>query len=107
MVIVIFGILSATALPRFIDLSAKAKDSSARAMLGSIREAIAFQYASNARMPAQLTADMFSNSQVPLEPLTNSNLVSLGNNPSGATGGWLYDSENGRVWINHSNYSTY
>ncbi|MFH1347493.1 MAG: type II secretion system protein, partial [Candidatus Margulisiibacteriota bacterium] len=37
MVIVILGILAATALPRFVDLSAKAKENAAKGVLGSVR----------------------------------------------------------------------
>ena len=64
MVIVILGILAATALPRFIDLSNKAKESAAKGALGGIRAAIAITYASNAtyttaRFPASKTAGQF------------------------------------------------
>lgn len=45
MVIVILGILAATAIPRFVDLSADAKDASLRAVAGSISSASAINYA--------------------------------------------------------------
>ncbi len=114
MVIVILGILAATALPRFIDLSAKAQESAAKGALGGIRAALAIQYASNAvnnpgalnNWPTSIGADMFADNQIPMEPYSNTNGVAAGTNPSG-TGGWLYDSTSGRVWINNSAYSTY
>lgn|SRR3989338_292435 len=114
MVIVILGILAATALPRFIDLSSQAKEAAAKGSLGGIRAALSIQYASNAvsgsaGYPANITAGMFADSQVPREPYVNSSGVVAGSDPSTATGagGWLYDSANGRVWINHSSYTTY
>jgi len=112
MVIVILGILAATALPRFIDLSAKAKESATKGALGGIRAAVAIQYASNATngtaaWPSSVDASLFADNQVPTEPYSNSNAVAAGTNPSGTTGGWLYDSTTGRVWVNNSNYSTY
>ncbi len=115
MVIVILGILAATALPRFIDLSAKAKESAAKGALGGLRAALAIQYASNAvnnpgaanNWPTSVSADMFADNQVPMEPYSNSNSVAAGSGPTGTTGGWMYDSSNGRVWINNTAYSSY
>ena len=113
MVIVILGILAATALPRFVDLSSKAKENAARGTLGSIRAAVAITYASNAAngnatMPTQIVATMFHDGNIPPEPYSTSNAVAAGSTaPSGTTGGWLYDSGQGRVWINHSAYSSY
>jgi prepilin-type N-terminal cleavage/methylation domain-containing protein len=112
MVIVILGILAATALPRFIDLSAKAKESAAKGALGGIRAAVAIAYASNATYgsaawPSSVTADLFADNNIPTEPFSNTNSVAAGSNPSGTVGGWMYDSTNGRVWINNSDYSSY
>ncbi len=110
MVIVILGILAATALPRFVDLSSKAKESAAKGALGGIRAALAIQYASNAaynpgatnNWPSTLTAGMFADQQVPTEPYSNSAAVAAGSGPTGTAGGWMYDSSNGRVWINNT-----
>ncbi|MBI5399180.1 type II secretion system protein [Candidatus Saganbacteria bacterium] len=115
MVIVILGILAATALPRFIDLSAKAKDNAAKANLGSVRAAVAIKYASNAAnnitaasdnsqsnfIPVTVEAGMFQDSIIPTESYSNSNAIELGNAaPTGTTGGWYYNSVQGRVYIN-------
>jgi len=115
MVIVILGILAATALPRFINLSANAKQSAAKGALGAIRAAIAIQYASSATgasgiatYPSTVTEAMFADSQVPTEPYSNSNSITLSASaPTAAGSGWRYDSANGRVWINDSAYSSY
>ncbi|MBN2058657.1 MAG: type II secretion system protein [Candidatus Saganbacteria bacterium] len=114
MVIVILGILAATALPRFVDLSSRARENAAKGVLGSVRAAVAITYASNAAYgaanptPATIEAGMFQDNQVPEEPYTPSNAVEIGTGtPTGTTGGWYYDSGNGRVYINHTAYSTY
>lgn len=114
MVIVILGILAATALPRFIDLSAKAKENAAKGSLGAIRAAVAITYASNAAYgnasaPAALGASMFHDGAVPTEPYSNSNSVTAVTSVEGigAGSGWAYDSVNGRVWINNSAYTDY
>ena len=108
MVIVILGILAATALPRFFDLSVKAKESAAKGALGGIRAAVAIQYASNAAYgspgyPTNVTADLFADNAVPMDPYHNTNTVTAlatGAVPATAGAGWAYDSANGRVYLN-------
>ena len=107
LVIVILGILAATALPRFIDLSAVAKENAAKGKLGSVRAAVAIQYASNAAydisplQPASITAAMFHDGSVPDEPYLKSNTVTAGGTAEvTGGGGWVYDSANMRVWLN-------
>ncbi|OIQ77453.1 fimbrial protein precursor [mine drainage metagenome] len=48
MVIVIIGILAATALPKFVDLSGNAKDAVAAGVAGAIASSASIQYAANA-----------------------------------------------------------
>jgi len=107
MVIVILGILAATALPRFIDLSSIARENAAKGTLGSIRAAVAIQYASNAAynaatlQPTALEGAMFQDGSVPNEPYNDTNTVTPGGTPEvDGAGGWVYDSVNMRVWIN-------
>lgn len=114
MVIVILGILAATALPRFIDLSTQATESAARGTLGAMRAAVAIQYAENAVekvtpvMPVTIVAAMFHDSQIPEEPFSNSSVVTYeANAPTASGDGWRYDSGSGRIWINDSTYSDY
>ena len=117
MVIVILGILAATALPRFVDLSSKARESAAKGSLGAIRAAIAIRYASNASwgvtannsIPTSIEAAMFQDNQVPTEPYSNSADVTVGSTATigSSTAGWYYDSYNGRIHINDPAYSSY
>jgi MSHA pilin protein MshA len=114
MVIVILGILAATALPRFIDLSTQAKVAAAKGTLGNVRAAVAIEYANRAAngtspyTPPTIDASMFSDQQIPMEPMTNSNAVEIASaEPTAAGVGWRYNSDNGRVWINSSAYSSY
>ena len=113
MVIVILGILAATALPRFLDLSGRAKSSAVKGTLGSIRASLAIFYASTAALgtgtpsyPPGLTAnasDLFADGQVPRDPIKSLSTVVVisGGAPTiDDAGGWVYDSANGRVWIN-------
>ena len=116
MVIVILGILAATALPRFMDLSSKAKESAAKGALGGIRAAVAIYYASDAvtnpdntnHYPPTLNSTLFADNQVPNEPLTGSgsNAVVIGTSDAvTGTGGWVYDTATGKVWLNSTNPS--
>lgn len=116
MVIVILGILAATALPRFVDLAGKAKEAAAKGALGGIRAAVAITYASNiannistnSGIPSTIEAGMFQDQLVPKDPFCDCSDVEQGSGqPSGTDGGWYYDSANGRVYINHSLYSMY
>ncbi len=47
MVIVILGILAATALPKYVDLQSEAGKAAAEGVLGSIRSAASINYANN------------------------------------------------------------
>ncbi|MFA5035249.1 MAG: prepilin-type N-terminal cleavage/methylation domain-containing protein, partial [Candidatus Margulisiibacteriota bacterium] len=83
MVIVILGILAATALPRFVNLSNQARVAASRGSLGSIRAAVAIRYAENATnnisplIPVSIEATMFADGSVPMEPISNSNAVTV------------------------------
>ncbi|MBI5078863.1 type II secretion system protein [Candidatus Saganbacteria bacterium] len=114
MVIAILGILAATALPRFVDLSIKARENASKASLGGIRAAIAIKYTSNAvygnaTFPDSLYTSLFADNMIPPEPYSNSSSIQVVDSspPSAAGVGWRYASGSGQVWINNSNYSTY
>ncbi|HVN67980.1 MAG TPA: hypothetical protein VMT55_06370, partial [Candidatus Sulfotelmatobacter sp.] len=112
---IILGILAATALPRFVDLSSNARVAAAKGSLGAIRSAVAIEYANRAAngtspyTPTSVEAFMFQDQQVPNEPITNSRSVTLGTLDAtvGNGSGWRYDSTSGRTWINHSTYTSY
>jgi type II secretory pathway pseudopilin PulG len=59
-VIVILGILAAVAIPRYIDMKAEASDSTARAILGGLRDAATIVYANrlvnSSTTPIDMTA---------------------------------------------------
>lgn len=55
-VIVILGILAATAIPKFVDLSAAAKQSAAQGVAGALGSAAALNHASRVAVNAGLTA---------------------------------------------------
>ena len=72
-VIVILGILAAIAIPKFLDLSAKAKQAVCDGNVGAINAALAVQFAQNAVAgnpvyPDTVTAGMFANGVVPVCP---------------------------------------
>jgi MSHA pilin protein MshA len=106
MVIVILGILSAVAIPKFVDLTTEAKISATKGALGAIRSTVAIQYAKNATsgiasFPTGVTTELFADELIPVNKLNNS--TSVGNvttAPSGtvtSTNGWWYITASGRV----------
>ena len=48
MVIVILGILAAVAMPKYVNMQDEAKSAAAKGVIGTVRSAIAIQYAENA-----------------------------------------------------------
>ena len=108
MVIVILGILSAVAIPKFVDLSTQAKISAGKGGLGAIRSAVAIDYAKSATsgiaaFPSSITTALFADSVIPKNALNGSTSTSvatvtaipLGTDTS-ASGFW-YISASGRV----------
>jgi len=70
-VIVILGILAATAVPKFVDLSGAAKQASLNSVGGAIESASSLNYALDLANDAGLTAD------VPVTVATCANIVDL------------------------------
>lgn len=106
MVIVILGILSAIAIPKFADLTTQAKVSAAKGGLGAIRSAVAIDYAKSATsgtaaFPSAVTTGLFADSLIPKNPLNNSTSVgAVAVAPSASatsTDGWWYISASGRA----------
>ena len=48
MVIVILGILAAVAMPKYVNMQDEAKSAAAKGVIGTVRSAVAIQYAKNA-----------------------------------------------------------
>ena len=109
-VIVILGILAAVAIPKYEDMREQARSATLKGQLGSIRAAVSIQYARNAlsgttAFPA-LTGSLFADTNIPKEPMQNSNAVKT--TPGiDDTGGWQYTQAVGVVRANLNGYSTY
>jgi type II secretory pathway pseudopilin PulG len=117
-VIVILGILSAVALPVYLDYRADAKAAACKGALGGVRAGIANYYACSATPSgggtlayptlAQLTtAGTVMMDVVPDNPYdtdaTPNNVVASSDakgTVSGTTGGWCYNAANGQFWAN-------
>jgi prepilin-type N-terminal cleavage/methylation domain-containing protein len=117
-VIVILGIISAVAIPTYVDLRTTALDNSLKANLGTIRSSIALQHSSNLLLgndtwPATITSAIFDDGNVPMDPIASTNNVATSStDPIGAltgvtTGGWIYNNSTGEVRCNHVDYSSY
>jgi prepilin-type N-terminal cleavage/methylation domain-containing protein len=111
--IVILGILAFTVVPRFIELSNREAESDARGALVIMRAAVAAQFAKNAAkgnpvFPPSIKAEYFADGKIPKEAFSKSDKITYATSaPTGEGIGWRYDKLNGRVWINHYQYSDY
>ncbi len=109
-VIVILGILAAVAIPKYEDMREQARTAALRGQLGSIRSAVAIQYARNALNGSAtfptLTGAIFADGNVPKEPVNNSNAVKTTPGVDDA-GGWVYVQTTGIVKANLNAYSSY
>lgn len=116
-VIVILGILSAVALPVYLDYRADARVAACKGVLGAMRAAIANYYAhaatdsggGNAAYPTLAvftTADAVMAGAIPDNPYDSdgtANNVEVGVTKGvvvGGNGGWAYRAATGEVWAN-------
>ena len=99
MVIVILGILSVIAIPKFADLTTQAKISATKGGLGAIRSAIAIDYARSATagaavFPSAITTALFADGLVPKNALNNSTsagiVVAVPSASATSADGWWY-----------------
>jgi prepilin-type N-terminal cleavage/methylation domain-containing protein len=109
-VIVILGILAAVAIPKYEDMREQARVATLKGQLGSIRSAVAIQYARNALNGSAsfptLNGSIFADGNVPKEPVMNSNAVKTTPGVDDA-GGWVYNDVTGIVKANLNAYSSY
>jgi len=117
-VIVILGILSAVALPVYLDYRTDAKTAACKGALGGVRAGIANYYARSATesgggvlMYPALT-DLTTTGNVMIDTLpdnpfdtdaTKNNLAASSaakGTVAGSAGGWLYNAANGQFWAN-------
>ncbi len=113
-VIVVLGILSGIAIPKYFNYTSNAKESAVKGVLGGVRSAIANFYANgavngSAAYPtlAQLEAvGTVMQESIPANPYkaTPSNDVSAATwastPPVSGDAGWNYDASTGRFWAN-------
>jgi prepilin-type N-terminal cleavage/methylation domain-containing protein len=116
-VIVVLAVLSAVAIPKYIDYSANAKASACKGILGNVRSAIANFYANaavsgTAAYPtlAQLqTNGAVLQDVVPANPYNGSSVVQAATwsstPPVSGNAGWNYDATTGKFWANSSSAS--
>ena len=112
-VIVILGILSSIALPKFVNLSVQAKEGATKASLGGVRSGIAMWYANyavtNNGATAWPTIGNITDGSVmvqpfPVNPYNNSINVTTGTSRATAAGaGWVYNSTSGDFWSAQNN----
>jgi prepilin-type N-terminal cleavage/methylation domain-containing protein len=109
-VIVILGILASVAIPKYEDMREQARVATLKGQLGSIRSAIAIQYARNAlngnAVFPTLDGTIFADGRVPKEPVNNLNAVKTTAGIDNV-GGWQYNSVTGVVKANLNAYSSY
>ena len=109
-IIVILGILAATAIPRFVDMTDKAEEAACKGALGGLRGGISIWYANKALLKradfpdtsAELQ-DTMSDGVLPENPYNNLSTVSISDaytkgSEQDSTVGWMYNSTNGQIW---------
>ncbi len=128
-VVVIMAILAATIIPQFTDSTKDAKASTVQFNLHTLRSQIQlYRTQHNGSAPAVTLAELMSSTnasggtgtgasypygpylrEVPMNPFTNSKTVTattedpLTTAPAG-TGGWIYNTTTGSIWIDHATY---
>jgi len=109
-VIVILGILAAVAIPKYEDMQEQARVATLKGQVGSIRSAVAIQYARSAMNGSAafpvLDGTIFADGNVPKEVVMKSNAVKTTPGVDNA-GGWVYTQANGMVKVNLNAYSSY
>lgn len=121
-VIVILGILSAVAIPKFVDLTANAKTAATKGALGGLRSGISIWYASNVatssttawpavtNLTATADADKPVMAQgVPANPMVAASLSTVitttGGDYSGSASStaaaWIYNTASGKIWASN------
>jgi len=132
-VVVIMAILAATIIPQFTDSTKDAKASTVKFNLATLRSQIQLYRAQhNGLNPSATLVELTTNTdvsgaqgtganypygpylrQIPANPFSNSNTVTvIAVDPAVAgsvtgSGGWLYNTTTGNVWIDNSTYYTY
>src|SRR5262245_9622768 len=131
-VVVIMAILAATIIPQFTDSTKDAKSSTVKFNLHTLRSQIQlYRTQHNGTSPAGTLAELMASTdasgatgsganypygpylrEVPTNPYSNAKTVKvITNDPAQAgdvtgTGGWLYNTTSGGIWIDNSTFYT-
>ncbi len=118
-VVAILATLAAIAIPKFTLIVEKSREGATKGNLGSIRAAISLYYGGTggvfpstlqtgqnnfmsaylSEMPmVEVTGVFMPNATPPAGSIVN--YTTTGSVPTGTSSGWLYDSVNGRVYVN-------
>ncbi len=117
-VIAILGIIGLIAIPKYLDVTATAKDNALKAQLGNVRAALAVKYADNALSTGtasypspNITGALFADGQIPKDPYFEVNTVTVDNDDPIDTftdnGGWVYNPATGEVRPNIADKHAY
>jgi MSHA pilin protein MshA len=112
MVIVVLAILGAMVLPKYVTLRSQANVAALKGAIGVVRSTLNIYYTSMAtfgsgpQYPSGVTTDLFADSRIPSEPISNQ---STSANTFTGQGGWAYFSGGGTVYCNVTTggWSTY
>jgi Tfp pilus assembly protein PilE len=119
-IIVVLAILSGVAIPKYIDYTANAKASAAKATLGAVRSAIANFYANSAlsgtaafpTLVQMQTLGTVMQEALPSNPyVTGASSASIvaatwaATPPTAGAQGYAYDATVGRFWLNSNTVS--
>lgn len=113
-VIVVLAIMAGVAIPKYIDYSTKARESSAKGTLGAVRSGVANFYANSAvngtpGWPSLADLETFGAAGVMQEPIppnpynNSADVVAAtwaATPPVSGTAGWNYDVATGKFWAN-------
>ena len=117
-VIVILGILASVAVPKFVDLTGKAKEAATKGALGGVRSGVAIFYANYAAQNNGATAwptlvQLEDGASVMAQPFpanpymsgsgaTDVTVGATKGTAVGTTAGWAYKEASGEFWANTS-----
>jgi prepilin-type N-terminal cleavage/methylation domain-containing protein len=116
-VIVVLAILSGIAIPKYIDYTAKAKESACKGVLGGVRSAVANFYGNSAingtaAFPTLVqlqTLGTVMQETLPANPYNSDATIAAAtwaaSPPVSGTNGWNYDAATGRFWANSNGVS--